>query len=242
MPVVLNTCCLRSDDLLTFACVPAEEMFLLWLHVSLPFGGSQNHCVRYTRALHFAQCFSSGMSRMSCATGSAPERSRHSQGVSTGCPGEPLRRDSGAPKFLDSPRSSCLRRLNLPRADPLRRNSFFFFERKKQTAASCHHRIQRTSGRSTIPLDRIYLTGVVVHYVLEMPRIRAKVFGVASFVNSALQHSIFLASSTMHFVRIPTNYFEKVSFRDSPRSKHENTVGLTLMHVCVNDVRGVADH
>ena len=106
VPVVLNTCRLRSDDLLTFACVPAEEMFLLWLQVSLPFGGSQNHCVRYRRALHFVQCFSSGMSRMSCATGSAPERSRHSQGVSAGCPGEPLRRDSGAPKFLDSPRSS----------------------------------------------------------------------------------------------------------------------------------------
>ena len=132
MPVVLNTCRLRSDDLLTFACVPAEEMFLLWLHVSLPFGGSQNHCVRYTRALHFAQCFSSGMSRMSCATGSAPERSRHSQGVSTGCPGEPLRRDSGAPKFLDSPRSSYLRRLNLPRADPLRRNSSFFLKERNK--------------------------------------------------------------------------------------------------------------
>ena len=129
-----------------------------------------------------------------------------------------------------------------PSSRPAPKKQLFFFERKKQTAASCHHRIQRTSGRSTIPLDRIYVTGVVVHCVLEMPKIRAKVFGVASFVNSALQHSIFLASSTMHVVRIPTNYFEKVSFRDSPRSKHENTVGLTLMHVCANDVRGVADH
>ena len=91
-----------------------------------------------------------------------------------------------------------------PSSRPAPKKQLFFFERQKQTAASCHHRIQRTSGRSTIPLDRIYVTGVVVHYVLEL---LTKVFGVASFVSSALQHSIFSASSTMHFVRIPTSYF-----------------------------------
>ena len=75
--VVLNTCRLRSDDLLTFACVPAEEM-LLWLQVPLPWGGSQNHCGRDRRAVHIAQCFVSGMSRMSCTTGTARKRNQYS--------------------------------------------------------------------------------------------------------------------------------------------------------------------
>ena len=128
-----------------------------------------------------------------------------------------------------SPRNSCVRRLNLP-SSALR--NIFFRTRLLLLVTTAFNAL---AGAKQFHLC-IYVTGVVVHNVLEMLRIRARVFGVASLLNSALRHSNSSASSTMNFVRIPTSYFEKVSFRDSPRGKDNYPVGLTRTHVCANDV------
>ena len=122
--VVLNTCRLRSDDLLTFACVPAEEM-LLWFEVPQPYGGSPNQWVRDRRAVHFSLRFSSEVSRMSCTTCSERERSPHSQGVSTGCPGERLRRNRGAPKILELTTELMSEEAKPPSSRPAPKKYFF---------------------------------------------------------------------------------------------------------------------